>query len=72
MPEPARRRSYLGLGGSPLLPVVEIVDEEPPAALRRAAEEALADIAAGRSIVCMSDEAFDALLDELASPPRTS
>jgi hypothetical protein len=48
-----------------------MVDEEPPPGFREAAEEALADLAAGRSVVCMSDEAFDALLDELSTHPES-
>ena len=53
------------------LPDIEIIDEEPPPGFREAAEEALADVAAGRSVICLNDEAFDALLVELAAaPPR--
>jgi len=48
------------------IPRIEIVDEEPPAGVRAAAEEALADLVAGRSVICMSDDAFDALLRDLA------
>lgn len=48
------------------LPEIEIVDEEPPPGFREAAEEALADVAAGRSVICTSDEAFDLLLEELS------
>jgi hypothetical protein len=51
------------------VPDVEVVDEEPPAYLREVAEEALADVAAGRTVICTSDEAFDALLDELSTDP---
>jgi hypothetical protein len=57
----------VGRLGKPL-PDIEIVDEEPPPGLAAAAEEALADVEAGRSVVCMSDDAFEALLDELARP----
>lgn len=63
MTQPAEWRPYA-------VPAVEVVDEEPPAYLRQAAEEALVDVAAGRTVICTSDEAFDALLDELSTDPE--
>lgn len=54
------------------LPQIEIVDEEPSAYLREVAEEALVDVATGRSVICMSDEAFDALLEVLSVDSATS
>ncbi len=57
---------------SPPLPKIEIVDEEPPAYLREAAEKGLADYAAGRYVVCESDEAFEHLLDEMAAYSQAS
>jgi hypothetical protein len=54
----------------PPLPKIEIVDEEPPAYLREAAEKGLADYAAGRYVVCESDEAFEHLLNETAAHPQ--
>jgi hypothetical protein len=67
--QPAARATHPA-GSQPYrLPPIEIVDEEPPAYLREAAEEALADVAAG-PVICMSDEAFDALLDALSVDPE--
>jgi hypothetical protein len=45
--------------------------DEPDAATARAIDEALEDLEAGRSVVCNSDAAFDTLLAELASDPKS-
>jgi hypothetical protein len=52
--------------------MIEIVDDDPPAGLVAAADEALADLAAGRYASFDSDEAFDAFLAELAAHPKAS
>jgi len=44
--------------------------DEPDPATKRAIDEALADLEAGRSVVCTSTAAFEALLDELATEPE--
>jgi hypothetical protein len=53
------------------LPAVEIVDEDPPAGYREAAEVGLADHAAGRYVVC-APETFDRLLADAANYPQAS
>jgi hypothetical protein len=44
--------------------------DEPDPATAQAIDEALADLDAGRSVICMSTAAFEALLDELAAEPE--
>ncbi|EFC83956.1 hypothetical protein [Parafrankia sp. EUN1f] len=44
----------------------------PDPGTQRAYDEAMADVAAGRSVICTSEEALDALLAELAADPRTN
>ncbi|CAO5160802.1 conserved hypothetical protein [Frankia sp. AiPs1] len=39
--------------------------DEPDADMKRAIDEAHEDVEAGRTVFCLSDAAFDALLDEL-------
>ncbi|WP_250285825.1 MULTISPECIES: hypothetical protein [unclassified Frankia] len=46
---------------------VEEIDADPDT--ERMIYEALADLAAGRSVICESDAAFDALLDSLSAKP---
>ncbi len=47
--------------------------DEPSPATKRALDEALEDLEAGRYVVCDSVEAFEAFLDELdAHPPSES
>ncbi len=48
--------------------------DEPDPDTQRAIDEAHEDVAAGRSVICLSDAAFDALLDQLAaeSHPKAS
>ncbi|WP_239405962.1 hypothetical protein [Frankia sp. Cj3] len=61
--------SDISKAGPPsVIPGVEILDEEPPAGLVVATNEALADLAAGRyaSFDFDFDEAFDAFLAEVA------
>jgi hypothetical protein len=60
-------------GGSSYPEPPEWVDEPDPDTAQ-AIDEALDDLDAGRSVVCMSDAAFDALLSELGRnlQPRAS
>ncbi|WP_241255632.1 hypothetical protein [Candidatus Protofrankia californiensis] len=41
--------------------------DEPDPATQQAIDEAREDLAAGRSVICTSDAAFDALLDVLSA-----
>lgn len=41
--------------------------DEPDADTKRAIDEAHEDVEAGRTVLCLSDAAFDALLDQLAA-----
>ncbi|SBW22594.1 hypothetical protein FDG2_2853 [Candidatus Protofrankia californiensis] len=41
--------------------------DEPDPATKRAIDEALEDLAAGRSVICESDDAFDTLLNVLSA-----
>jgi hypothetical protein len=45
--------------------------DEPDPTTERAIDEALGDLDAGRSVVCMGDAAFDALLAELGRDPQS-
>ncbi|MCK9921533.1 hypothetical protein MXD61_06450 [Frankia sp. AgPm24] len=49
------------------LPIIEIVDDEPPAWFVDAARRGLADYAAGRYVTCDA-ETFDRLLTDAAHP----
>lgn len=46
--------------------------DEPDAETSRVLDEALVDVDAGRSVICASEGAFDALLDALAANPGRS
>ncbi|WP_041253990.1 hypothetical protein [Frankia sp. EAN1pec] len=41
--------------------------DEPDVDTKRAIDEAHEDVEAGRTVLCLSDAAFDALLDQLAA-----
>ncbi|WP_041254946.1 hypothetical protein [Frankia sp. EAN1pec] len=43
--------------------------DEPDAGTARALDEAVVDLDAGRSVLCASEGAFDALLDALTTDP---
>ncbi|WP_250281471.1 MULTISPECIES: hypothetical protein [unclassified Frankia] len=45
--------------------------DEPDPATQQAIDEAREDLAAGRSVICTSDAAFDALLHELSMDPHS-
>ncbi|ONH62350.1 hypothetical protein CcI49_02935 [Frankia sp. CcI49] len=49
----------------------EWVDEPEPGA-ERAFDEAMADVEAGRSVICPSEGALDALLAELVADPHAT
>jgi hypothetical protein len=57
-------------GGSSYPEPHEWVDEPDPATVQ-ATDEALDDLDAGRSVVCMNDTAFDVLLSELGRNPQS-
>jgi hypothetical protein len=61
--EPAERQPY---------PEPHEWADEPDPLTQRLIDEAMDDLAAGRSVVCMSDASFDALLDTLAAHPKAS
>jgi hypothetical protein len=46
--------------------------DEPDPATKRAIDEAMEDLAAGRFLRCDSAESFEALLDEFAAQPKPS
>ncbi|WP_250279332.1 hypothetical protein [Frankia sp. Cppng1_Ct_nod] len=45
--------------------------DAPDPATQQAIDEAIEDLTAGRSVICTSDAAFDALLHELSTAPQS-